>query len=650
MGLRRLRAAALAFTTVAGMAPAVLSLAAAPAQAAATCPAVDSTTKAVTPAPAAGVDWSGCDLTGANLQFAQLQGANLSGANLSSADVSFANLTKANVSGANLANANLLNIHLTLADLTNADFSGAAMTGVDMRQANIAGAILGTAKLNGVAGSGVTGNPASLPAHWFVASSTDPNNPVTEYLIGPTAAIGGADLRGFDLSNLDLHQLGIASGILTGANLSGTDLSDAGLEGVWTGGIIGKPAALPANWFVLDGYLLGPKSYADGANLAGADLTGTHLDGTNFNGADLSGANLSGLNLADSFIQTDLSGANLRNATFAGDFQQANLTGADLTGADLSGANLSGVTWLHTTCPDGSSSDKYVDGCQSALDTTPPTASPQVTAGTAGAGGWYRSDATVSWNWADDGSIVPAQCPASSSTTGEGNPVTVTASCTDLAGNPGQASFPVKVDKTPPDVSVTGIVFGGQYVLGTAPAAGCATTDSLSGVGTPASVTVSTTGAHGVGMFTAACKGATDVAGNPQAQPVTLAYSVVYGFGGFTAPKQGAVLAKSARKIVVTFHFLNYAGQPLGSATAAALAKAGKVKAAITGPRIARKTSACTWSTTSKLFRCAIATPAGIKTGAANPYSITALENVGTGLVTAPATGTTVNPQTVTFK
>ena len=66
------------------------------------------------------------------------------------------------------------------------------------------------------------------------------------------------------------------------------------------------------------------------------------------------------------FTNTALSFANLSNAT---------ITGADLTGANLFDANVTGATWSNTICPDGSNSDKHVDGCLSKLDTTPPVVS-----------------------------------------------------------------------------------------------------------------------------------------------------------------------------------------------------------------------------------------------------------------------------------
>lgn len=68
----------------------------------------------------------------------------------------------------------------------------------------------------------------------------------------------------------------------------------------------------------------------------------------------------------------------LRNAHLIGaDLRDANLAGADLTGADLTDANLRGadlsnavvkdVTWLNTTCPDGTNSDDAGKTCRGHL-------------------------------------------------------------------------------------------------------------------------------------------------------------------------------------------------------------------------------------------------------------------------------------------
>ncbi|HUZ57130.1 MAG TPA: hypothetical protein VMU94_32010 [Streptosporangiaceae bacterium] len=140
-----------------------------------------------------------------------------------------------------------------------------------------------------------------------------------------------------------------------------------------------------------------------------------------------------------------------------------------------------------------------------------------------------------------------------------------------MNGNTGHASDQLKVDTTAPAVSVTGVANGHQYVLGAVPAPGCATTDSLSGVGTAASAHVSSGGSHGVGRFTAQCTGATDVAGNPQAAPAVVSYTVVDGFGGFFSPKPGTTLAKSASTIVITFRLVEAGGQPIPAAAASAL-------------------------------------------------------------------------------
>ena len=65
-----------------------------------------------------------------------------------------------------------------------------------------------------------------------------------------------ANLNGVDLTGADLH----------GADLSNADLSYATLTGVQSSGITGTPTALPQNWRLVDGYLMGP-----GANLANAN-------------------------------------------------------------------------------------------------------------------------------------------------------------------------------------------------------------------------------------------------------------------------------------------------------------------------------------------------------------------------------------------
>lgn len=53
------------------------------------------------------------------------------------------------------------------------------------------------------------------------------------------------------------------------AKLGHAFLTNADLTGGSSGGIVGSPSALPTNWLLTQGYLIGPE-----ANLIGANLTG----------------------------------------------------------------------------------------------------------------------------------------------------------------------------------------------------------------------------------------------------------------------------------------------------------------------------------------------------------------------------------------
>ena len=89
-----------------------------------------------------------------------------------------------------------------------------------------------------------------------------------------------------------------------------------------------------------------------------------------------------------------------------------------------------------------------------ANDTTAPTASPTPDPA-ANSAGWNNSDVTVTWNWTDaagGSGIDPAACTLSSVSSGEGT-LLLTATCTDLDGNIGTATYTVQVDKTPPTIA-----------------------------------------------------------------------------------------------------------------------------------------------------------------------------------------------------
>ncbi|HTZ93442.1 MAG TPA: pentapeptide repeat-containing protein [Streptosporangiaceae bacterium] len=540
--------------TLSGATAALLILTA-PSAAAAACPAVDmSPPYTVTPAPTPGVDWAGCDLSYGDLAGFDMTGANLTGANLLESDLAGTDLQNASLTNASLTSAYLGNANLTDADLTNDPMENVILTGANLTGANLEGTDLSYAT------SGkLIGEPADLPANWQIVDAT---------LVGPTAVLAGADfsnanLANADLSEADLYEANLTSATLTGAdltetifaganltdadlsaanlssarlqntNMQGTNLSGATLTMALTGGITGTPAALPANWQLLSGagfgYLIGPGAFLQAENLDGANLSGSDLDGADIAYSDLVGASLASANLTGARMwNEDLTGASLTDA---------NLSGADLTGARLTNGNLDGATytsatiwsqvlWSNTICPNGLNSNKYLAGCFSVLDTQPPVAHPGVPYGTPGLKGWWISPVTVYWFWTDNGTIVSSQCQNSTSTNASGDPVTLTASCTDLAGNVGTASVNLKIDNTRPRVSVTGVRNGARYLLGHVPRAACRTTEAISGVATRARLRV-TGGRHGLGRFTATCSGAVSVAGTTQARPVRVTFTVV---------------------------------------------------------------------------------------------------------------------------
>ena len=86
-------------------------------------------------------------------------------------------------------------------------------------------------------------------------------------------------------------------------------------------------------------------------------------------------------------------------------------------------------------------------------DITPPEADPTQSPGS-NAFGWNNSDVTVTWDWFDAGvGIDEANCPESTTSSGEGDPIDLEETCSDLSGNEHTESWSVKVDKTKPDIS-----------------------------------------------------------------------------------------------------------------------------------------------------------------------------------------------------
>jgi alpha-tubulin suppressor-like RCC1 family protein len=167
-------------------------------------------------------------------------------------------------------------------------------------------------------------------------------------------------------------------------------------------------------------------------------------------------------------------------------------------------------------------------------DVEAPTATP-TRAPAANAAGWNNSDVTVTWHWTDAGSagIDNANCIHSSTSVEEGNLISLTATCQDLAGNIGHATYTVMVDKTTPMiVLVGGPANRGNYYFGAVPAAPtCSASDALSGLD---DVCLILGYSDAVGTHTVTAS-ATDNAGNEKT--ASRSYTVLpWTFSGFYQP------------------------------------------------------------------------------------------------------------------
>ena len=167
-----------------------------------------------------------------------------------------------------------------------------------------------------------------------------------------------------------------------------------------------------------------------------------------------------------------------------------------------------------------------------ATGATPPTASYTLDpAAPDGDNGWYVSPVTVDWSIDDGGAATATTGCVDEMVTDEDDPISRSCDASSVLGTD-SITATWRRDATAPDVAVTGVSDGAVYVLGTEPAPGCSTSDSLSGVASDAALTV--TGGPTVGYFTASCDGGRDNAGNTASASAT--YQVVYDFGGFGPP------------------------------------------------------------------------------------------------------------------
>ncbi|MFI7284122.1 hypothetical protein ACIBOV_28070, partial [Micromonospora chersina] len=156
------------------------------------------------------------------------------------------------------------------------------------------------------------------------------------------------------------------------------------------------------------------------------------------------------------------------------------------------------------------------------VDKTAPGITPEVI-GAKNDAGWYNTPPTIHYTCTDALSGV-ALCPADVQVRNDGVHQTIKQTAIDHAGNTREAEVTdLKVDLTPPDVTLVGVDNGDRFSLDKPPTVSCATTDATSGVAAQA---VLTTTRDSAGVYTATCFGAIDLAGNT-APPKTITYKVI---------------------------------------------------------------------------------------------------------------------------
>lgn len=170
-----------------------------------------------------------------------------------------------------------------------------------------------------------------------------------------------------DLTNIQtFNNANLSYATFTGSILTNTDLSNAILTGIVSGSVkiildsiiyysinstteSVKPL-LPANWSLINGYLVGPKADLTNALLADtssdltqnlrifeADFTGADLTNVDFTGSSLSKCIFSGANLSG----TNFTNCNLKNCIFTGAIINSTTL---FTNTNLSGIITGGIT------------------------------------------------------------------------------------------------------------------------------------------------------------------------------------------------------------------------------------------------------------------------------------------------------------------
>jgi uncharacterized protein YjbI with pentapeptide repeats len=293
-------------------------------------------------------DLSGTILTGYSIARANLTGANLTNAIFTGADISGANFTSANFTGVISTGGGITGgnpttdgtifptivstgvwgvragfllgptavarsaslgaggpIDVSGINLRSMDLSGANLTGVSFTNNEITGANFTNAVFTGVSSQGLIAASSGPPTF----AGTSANYSLRGgCIIGPSVNLANKNLTGVNLANTtftnaNCTNANLTNAILTAADISGTTFTGATFTGIRSGQI-NSPAssiALPANFQLRGGFILGPACNLSEDDLTNVDASGTNLanavitSGTNFTNTLIVGATITGI-------------------------------------------------------------------------------------------------------------------------------------------------------------------------------------------------------------------------------------------------------------------------------------------------------------------------------------------------------------------
>ena len=209
--------------------------------------------------------------------------------------------------------------------------------------------------------------------------------------------------------------------------------------------------------------------------------------------------------------------------------------------------------------------DVWVLAYGTVSDATPPVVTSAVAP--APVNGWNRAATTVTWSLSDSESGIASSSGCNTTMlTSETAGTTLACSATNGAGLSNSASATVKIDLTPPSISIASPANNSTVIVGSSASLSYACSDALSGVASctgpvPSGGTVnfSTPGAQ---SFTV---NASDVAGNTASASVSV--NVAYRFTGFLPPIQNPPVFNSVRagqSVPVKWQLQNSSGAYIG--------------------------------------------------------------------------------------